>query len=84
MKDCDKSIGHKIRPKPYIWWTTREIDLNKRSSLMNYLEQLIMNGREEDVKETLHNEWLCEKIRKLLPELNIPTHFKDLWRRYVA
>lgn len=70
----------KIRPKPYIVWSThKEIDLSDPWQRKWYIKQVLTYGRAEDIAELDWNE-----IRALLPELELPKEVRALWEQYFA
>jgi len=68
----------KIKPKRYIVWSTnKEIDLDNPSQRKWYIEEVLSNGRAEDIAEL---DW--DEVRRLLPELNLPKRIRHLWEDY--
>ena len=63
-----------VKPKRYIVWSLNEIDLNNPNLRKWYIQQVLIHGREEDIKELDFNE-----VRRLLPELNLPREIRSLW-----
>ena len=63
-----------VKPKRYIVWSLKEIDLNNPNLRKWYLQQVLVHGREEDIKELDFDE-----VKKLLSELNLPPEIRSLW-----
>ncbi len=63
-----------VKPKRYIVWSVNEIDLNNPHLRKWYLQQVLVHGREEDIKELDFDE-----VKKLLSELNLPPEIRSLW-----
>ena len=66
-----------MRPKRYIVWSKKEIDLEDRWQRKWYIRQVITHGRAEDVSLL---DW--EEIKRLIGELNLPVVIKRLWENY--
>jgi len=66
-----------MRPKRYIVWSKKEIDLEDRWQRKWYIRQVITHGRAEDVSLL---DW--EEIKQLIGELNLPVEIKRLWENY--
>ena len=66
-----------MQPKRYIVWSKEKIDLRDPFQKKWYYQQVLMNGRAEDVAAI---DW--EEIKKYLPELNLPAHIKRVWESY--
>jgi len=66
-----------MKPKRYIVWSKKEIDLNDPWQRKWYMQQVLTHGRSEDVAEL---DW--EEIKRLLPELNLPKEVRGLWEDY--
>ena len=66
-----------MRPKRYIVWSKKEIDLEDRWQRKWYIQQVITHGRAEDVSLL---DW--EEIKRLIGELNLPVVIKRLWENY--
>jgi len=67
----------KIKPKRYIVWSKEEIDLSDPWQRQWYIEQVLIHGRAEDIKELDLKE-----VRKLLPDLTLPREIRSLWEEY--
>lgn len=68
----------KIKPKRYIVWSTeKEIDLDDPWQRKWYIKQVLTYGRAEDIASL---DW--EEIKMLLPELDLPSDIKALWKGY--
>ena len=68
-----------MRPKRYIVWSKREIDLEDPFQKLWYLRQVLTNGRAEDIAAL---DW--EEIKTLLPRLDLPPDVYRLWETYFA
>ncbi len=66
-----------MKPKRYIVWSKREIDLNDPWQRRWYIRQVLCHGRAEDVAEL---DW--DEVRALLDELDLPPEIKRLWENY--
>lgn len=66
-----------MRPKRYIVWSKNEIDLKDPFQRKWYIKQVLTHGRAEDIADL---DW--EEVRKLLPELELPTNILRLWKNY--
>ncbi len=64
----------KIKPKRYIVWSTDEIDLDNPFQRKWYIEQVLIHGRTEDIRDL---DW--GEVRKLLPELTLPKEVRSVW-----
>jgi hypothetical protein len=67
----------KIKPKRYIVWSKREIDLSDPWQRKWYVQQVLTHGLLEDVRELDFDE-----VRRLLPELSLPDDVRRLWEDY--
>ncbi len=68
-----------MRPKAYIVWSKRELDLSDPWQRRWYLKQVLLHGRSEDVSAL---DW--EEIKQALPELDLPPDVRALWEGYFA
>jgi len=68
-----------MRPKPYIVWSKREIDLADPWQKKWYIQQVLIHGKAEDVAQL---NW--QEIRECLPSLTLPTHIRRLWEDHFA
>ena len=66
-----------MQPKRYIVWSKRKIDLQDSFQKKWYINQVLMYGRTEDIAAL---DW--DKIRLLLPELNLAESIRALWENY--
>lgn len=67
-----------MKPKRYIVWSTnKEINLDDPVQRKWYIEEVLCNGRAEDVAEL---DW--DEIRRLLPSLRLPRRVLRLWEDY--
>ena len=69
----------KIKPKPYIVWSTDEIDLSDPWVRKWYIQQVLIHGNTEDIVEL---DW--QELKTLLPELTLPEDVRKLWNDYFA
>lgn len=68
-----------MRPKRHIVWSKNEIDLSDDWQKKWYIQQVLIHGRAEDIKE------LCwEEIRSVLEEINLPKEVRLLWEDYFS
>ncbi len=67
----------KIRPKRYIVWSKKEVDISDPFQKKWYMKQVLTHGRTEDI---VLLEW--REIKAFLPELNLPKEIKRLWEDY--
>jgi lysyl-tRNA synthetase class II len=72
-----KEMKGKIRPKPYIVWSKKEIDLDDPWQRKWYIQQVLKNGIAVDISQLDFDE-----VRELLPELELPEDVKKLWEKY--
>lgn len=64
-----------VKPKRYIvWFHDRDIDLSDPRQAKVYYEQVLTHGRAEDVAGLDQGT-----IRRLLPEMNLPSAVRRLW-----
>lgn len=68
-----------MKPKRYIVWSKKEIDLDDPFQKKWYIQQVLTHGRAEDVTAL---DW--KEIKKLLPSLELPAHIRKLWENYFA
>jgi len=69
----------KAKLKRYIVRSNDEIDLDNPFSRKYYIQEVLIRGRAEDVKEMD-----LEEVKRLLPELTLPKHILSLWDDYFA
>jgi hypothetical protein len=77
-----KDLGYNrstMKPKPYIVWSKREIDLSDPWQKKWYIQQVLIHGKAEDVAQL---DWL--EIRGCLPELDLPVHIRHLWEDHFS
>jgi len=67
----------KVRPPRHIVWSKRELDLSDPWQRRWYIKQVLVHGRAEDVAGL---DW--EEVRRLLPELDLPSEIRRLWEGY--
>jgi len=68
----------KIRPPRYIVWSTNEADLNDPFQRRWYIRQVLLYGREQDVRQLDKAE-----LATLIDELHLPEPISQLWKRYL-
>ncbi len=68
-----------MKPKRYIVWSKRALDLSDPWQRKWYLRQVLIHGRAEDVSAL---DW--DEVRGALPELDLPTEVRSLWERQLA
>ncbi|MGC9530528.1 MAG: hypothetical protein ACP5G2_08000 [Candidatus Bipolaricaulaceae bacterium] len=61
----------------HIVWSARELDLSDPWQRRWYIRQVLLHGRAEDVAQL---DW--EEVRRLLPELDLPSGVRRLWEEY--
>ncbi len=66
-----------MKPKKYIVWSKREVDLNDPWQRKWYISQVLTHGRAEDIAEL---DW--EEIRSILKEIILPSSVRRLWEDY--
>jgi hypothetical protein len=69
----------KIRPPRYIIWSTSEVDLSDPFQRRWYIRQVLLHGREQDVRQ-------LDKaaLAALIDELHLPEPIYQLWKRYLS
>ena len=68
----------KVRPPRYIVWSTNEVDLSDPFQLRWYIRQVLLYGREQDVRQLDKAE-----LATLIDELHLPEPISQLWKRYL-
>lgn len=68
----------RIRPPRYIVWSTDEINLDSEFQRRWYIRQVLLHGREQDIRQLDLAE-----VATLLEELNLPEPVYQLWKRYL-
>ena len=68
-----------VKPKRYIVWSKRELDLSDPWQRRWYLQQVLTDGLSEDVSALDR-----EEVRRALPELELPPEVRSLWERRFA
>lgn len=68
-----------LRTKRHIYWggKVREVDLSDPEQEKWWAEQVLQQGRLEDVRELGF-----DRIERLLPVLELPTHLRELWQDF--
>lgn len=61
----------------HIVWSKKELDLSDPWQRRWFIQQVLIHGRAEDVAQL---DW--EEVRRLLPELDLPTEVRQLWEDY--
>lgn len=68
-----------INLKRYIVWSKQALDLTDPWQRRWWIQQVLLQGRAEDVAAL---DW--EEVRQLLPELELPPRVRRLWEEYFA
>ena len=68
-----------IRPPAYIVWSTDRIDLSDPFQRKWYIQQVLTNGRAEDI-QTLD----LDEIVSILDEITLPEEVRKLWDFYLG
>jgi hypothetical protein len=68
----------KVQPPRYIVWSTNEVDLNDPFQCRWYIRQVLLYGREQDVRQLDKAE-----LATLIDELRLPEPIYQLWKRYL-
>jgi hypothetical protein len=68
-----------MRPKRYIVWSKKEIDLTDSWQKKWYIQQVLNHGRAEDISQM---DW--DEIRSLIGELNLSPDVRRLWENYFS
>ncbi len=66
-----------MRPKRYIVWSTKELNLDDPFQRNWYIRQVLTRGRAEDVAAL---DW--DELEGLLPQLDLPEEIANLWKEY--
>jgi lysyl-tRNA synthetase class II len=66
-----------MKPKRYIVWSKKEIDLNDPWQRKWYINQVLTHGRAEDIAAL---DW--EELRSILKNLSLPSAVRRLWEDY--
>jgi hypothetical protein len=69
----------KVQPPRYIVWSTNEVDLNDPFQRRWYIRQVLLYGREQDVRQLDK-----AKLATLIDELHLPEPIYQLWKRYLS
>jgi hypothetical protein len=69
----------KVQPPRYIVWSTNEVDLNDPFQRRWYIRQVLLYGREQDVRQLDKAE-----LATLIDELLLPEPIYQLWKRYLS
>ena len=67
----------KTKVPRHVVWSTREVNLEDPWQRRWYIQQVLIHGRAEDVAAL---DW--EEVRRLLPELRLPSEVRRLWEAY--
>ncbi len=70
-------MTNKIRPPVHIVWSTDEIDLDDPFQRRWYIQQVLINGRMEDIRKLDLSE-----VASILGELNLPEDVRSLRKNY--
>jgi hypothetical protein len=68
----------KLRPPNYIVWSTDEVDLSDPFQRRWYIQQVLTNGRAEDIR-TLS----LDDIASVLDEMILPEDVRSLWQCFL-
>jgi hypothetical protein len=68
-----------IRPPRYIVWSTNEVNLSDLFQRRWYIRQVLLYGREQDVRQLDKAE-----LATLIDELHLPESIYQLWKRYLS
>jgi len=68
----------KVQPPRYIVWSTNEVDLSDPFQRRRYIRQVLLYGREQDVRQLDKAE-----LATLIDELRLPEPIYQLWKRYL-
>jgi len=63
----------------YIVWSKERLSPSDPWQRQWFIKQVLLHGRTEDIAAL---DW--EEIRKLLPQLDLPSEFRQLWKEYFA
>lgn len=66
-----------MKPKRYIVWSKKEVDLSDPWQRKWYISQVLAHGRAEDIAGL---DW--EEVRSILKEIIIPSPVRRLWEDY--
>ncbi len=67
-----------IKPPRHIVWSTESVDLDDPFQRRWYIRQVLLHGREEDIR-TLD----LEELARILDELDLPAHLYRLWKAFL-
>lgn len=70
-------MTNKILPPVHIVWSTDEIDLDDPFQRRWYIQQVLINGRMEDIRKLDLSE-----VALILDELILPEDVRRLWVNY--
>ncbi len=70
-------MTNKIRPPVHIVWSTDEIDIDDPFQRRWYIQQVLINGRMEDIRRLDLDE-----VALILDELTLPEDVRSLWVNY--
>ena len=68
-----------ITPPRHIVWSTDTVDLTNPFQRKLYIQQLLINGRSQDIK-TLD----IDEVAQLLDELDLPEKIRSLWEMFLG
>ncbi len=66
-----------MKPKRYIVWSKKDIDLDDPWQRKWYISQVLAHGRAEDIAEL---DW--EEVKSILKEIALPPAVRKLWEDY--
>jgi len=67
-----------IHPPAYIVWSTDWIDLSDPFQRLWYIQQVLTQGRAEDIRALS-----IEDITNVLDEITLPEDVRNLWMRFL-
>jgi len=68
-----------IIPPRHIVWSTDTVDLANPFQRKRYIQQVLINGRSQDIKTLDLNE-----IAQLLDEITLPEKVRSLWETFLG
>jgi len=68
----------KITPPRYLVWSTDTVDLANPFQRKRYIQQVLINGRAQDIATLDLNE-----VAQLLGEFNLPAEIRSLWEIFL-
>jgi len=68
-----------MKPKRYIVWSKKEIDLDDPWQRKWYIRQVLTQGKAENIAEL---DW--EEVRVVLKDISLPPPVSKLWENYLG